>query len=191
MSVDQLEGSELKRKPRHRYKTCPGAAVSTTNLTWPTLGSKPGCSRENQVTSRLSYGTTFTTCLSWRIKLRCRHLYSLKRQDNCDSAQYRDNEGRRHSLFRKYKLQDISSTPVRSTSWKLVFPSLLLLPSATMSVNKNADDKQLIHSSMVLQLFVGPWLLQFRILFYRDGRAPSTSDQPIARPLPTHRTSGG
>jgi hypothetical protein len=47
-----------------------------------------------------------------------------------------------------------------------------------------------IHSSMVLQLFVGPWpLLQFRNLLHTDGRAPWTSDQPVARPLPTHRTT--
>jgi hypothetical protein len=32
---------------------------------------------------------------------------------------------------------------------------------------------------------VGPWpLLQFRNLFYTDGRTPWTSDQPVAKPLP-------
>jgi hypothetical protein len=47
-----------------------------------------------------------------------------------------------------------------------------------------------IHSSMALQPFVGPWpLLQFRNPFYTDGRTPWTSDQPVARPLPTHRTT--
>jgi hypothetical protein len=47
-----------------------------------------------------------------------------------------------------------------------------------------------IHSSMALQLFVGPGpLLQFRNLFYTDGRTPWTSDQSVARPLPTHRTT--
>jgi hypothetical protein len=47
-----------------------------------------------------------------------------------------------------------------------------------------------IHSSMTLQPFVGPGpLLQFRNLFYTDGRTPWTSDQPVARPLPTHRTA--
>jgi hypothetical protein len=46
-----------------------------------------------------------------------------------------------------------------------------------------------IHSSMVLQPFVGPWpLLQFRNLLYTGGRTPWTSDQPVARPLPIHRT---
>jgi hypothetical protein len=47
-----------------------------------------------------------------------------------------------------------------------------------------------IHSSMALQHFVGPWpLLQFRNLFYKVGRPPWTGDQPIPRPLPTHRTT--
>jgi hypothetical protein len=39
------------------------------------------------------------------------------------------------------------------------------------------------HSSMALQPFVRPWpLLQFRNLFYADGRTPWISDQPVARP---------
>jgi hypothetical protein len=43
---------------------------------------------------------------------------------------------------------------------------------------------------MALQPFVGPWpLLQFRTLLYTVGRTPWTSDQPVARPLPTHRTT--
>jgi hypothetical protein len=47
-----------------------------------------------------------------------------------------------------------------------------------------------IHSSMALQTFVGPWpLLQFRNLFHTDGGAPWTSGQPVARPLPTQRTT--
>jgi hypothetical protein len=47
-----------------------------------------------------------------------------------------------------------------------------------------------IHSSMALQPFFGPWpLLQFRNLFYTEVRIPWTSDQPVARPLPTHSTT--
>jgi hypothetical protein len=47
-----------------------------------------------------------------------------------------------------------------------------------------------IYSSMALQPFVGPWpLLQFRNLFYTDSRTPWSSDQSVARPLPTHRTT--
>jgi hypothetical protein len=34
-----------------------------------------------------------------------------------------------------------------------------------------------------------PWpLLQFRNLFYTDGRTTWSNDQPVARPLPPHRT---
>jgi hypothetical protein len=44
-----------------------------------------------------------------------------------------------------------------------------------------------IHSSMAVHPFVGPWhLLQFQ---YTDGKTPWTRDQPVARPLPTHRTA--
>jgi hypothetical protein len=47
-----------------------------------------------------------------------------------------------------------------------------------------------IHLSIALQPVVGPSpLLQFRKLFYTVGRTPWTSDQPVARPLPTHRTT--
>jgi hypothetical protein len=47
-----------------------------------------------------------------------------------------------------------------------------------------------IYSSMLLQPFVGPWpFLQFRNIFYADGRTPWTSDQSVARPLPKHRTT--
>jgi hypothetical protein len=43
---------------------------------------------------------------------------------------------------------------------------------------------------MYLQSFVGPWpLLQFRNLFYAEGRTPWTSDHPVSRPLHTHRTT--
>jgi hypothetical protein len=46
------------------------------------------------------------------------------------------------------------------------------------------------HSSMVVEPFVGPWpLFHFRNLFYTDSRIPWTNDQPVARPLPTHRTT--
>jgi hypothetical protein len=47
---------------------------------------------------------------------------------------------------------------------------------------------QFIHSSMAVQPLVGPWPdLQFRDPFYTDGMTSWTSDQPVARPLPTHR----
>jgi hypothetical protein len=35
-----------------------------------------------------------------------------------------------------------------------------------------------------------PWpLIQFRNQFFTDGRNPWTSDQPVARPVPKHRTT--
>jgi hypothetical protein len=48
-----------------------------------------------------------------------------------------------------------------------------------------------IHSPMALQPFVRPWfLLQFlNLFFYTDGRTPWTRDQPVARPLPTRKTT--
>jgi hypothetical protein len=43
---------------------------------------------------------------------------------------------------------------------------------------------------MTLQPFVGPWpLLQSRNLFYTYGKAPWTSDQPVARSLLAQRTT--
>jgi hypothetical protein len=83
-----------------------------------------------------------------------------------------------------------------------------------VTVHKNSSSSS--SSSMALQPFVGLWpLLQFLIIFtqtvidysrsrcksrisgpplthtyihtYTDGRTPWTSDQPVARPLPTHR----
>jgi hypothetical protein len=43
---------------------------------------------------------------------------------------------------------------------------------------------------MDLQPFVGPWpRLQFRNYFYTDGRTPWIGDQPVARTLPTHKTT--
>jgi hypothetical protein len=44
-----------------------------------------------------------------------------------------------------------------------------------------------IHLSMALQPFVGPWPLFGFSIFYRVGRTHWTGDQPVARPLPTHR----
>jgi hypothetical protein len=44
--------------------------------------------------------------------------------------------------------------------------------------------------SMALQPFVEPWpLFQFDLFFYTVGRTPWTGEQPVARPLPAHRTA--
>jgi hypothetical protein len=42
---------------------------------------------------------------------------------------------------------------------------------------------------MALQPFVGPWPLFSFLTLYTAGRTPLTGDQPVARPLPTHRTT--
>jgi hypothetical protein len=43
---------------------------------------------------------------------------------------------------------------------------------------------------VALHPFIGPWfVLQFRNIFYTDGRTPWTRDQPVAMPVPTHRTT--
>jgi hypothetical protein len=46
-----------------------------------------------------------------------------------------------------------------------------------------------IYLSMALQPFVGPWPLFSFLIFYTNGTTPWAGDQPIARPLPTHRTT--
>jgi hypothetical protein len=40
---------------------------------------------------------------------------------------------------------------------------------------------------MVLQSFVGPWLLSRFLILYTFGRTHWTGDQSFARPLPTNR----
>jgi hypothetical protein len=43
---------------------------------------------------------------------------------------------------------------------------------------------------MAQQPFVGPWPpFQFLDIFYTVRRNPWTEDQPVARPLPTHKTT--
>jgi hypothetical protein len=44
-------------KPKYSEKTCPSAALSTTNPTWPDLGSNPGRRGGKPATNRLSCGT--------------------------------------------------------------------------------------------------------------------------------------
>jgi hypothetical protein len=44
-------------KPKYSEKTCPSATLSTTNPTWPGLGSNPGRRGGNPASNRLSYGT--------------------------------------------------------------------------------------------------------------------------------------
>jgi hypothetical protein len=46
-------------KPKYSVKTCPSATLSTTNPTWPDLGSNPGCHGGKQATNSLSYGMVY------------------------------------------------------------------------------------------------------------------------------------
>jgi hypothetical protein len=46
----------LARGPKYSEKTCPSATLSTTNPTWPDLGSNPGRRGGKPATNRLSYG---------------------------------------------------------------------------------------------------------------------------------------
>jgi hypothetical protein len=46
-------------KPRYSEETCPSATLSTTNPTWPDLGSNPGRRGGKPATNRLSYGTDY------------------------------------------------------------------------------------------------------------------------------------
>jgi hypothetical protein len=47
-----------------------------------------------------------------------------------------------------------------------------------------------IHSWITLQPFVGPWpLLRFHNIFYTVSSTPWMSDQPVTRPLSTHRAT--
>jgi hypothetical protein len=48
---------EWQGKPMWSVKPCPSATLSTTNPTWPDLGSKSGRSGGKPATNRLSYGT--------------------------------------------------------------------------------------------------------------------------------------
>jgi hypothetical protein len=50
--------------------------------------------------------------------------------------------------------------------------------------------RSFVHSSVAMQPFLWSWpLVQFRKLSYTVGMTPWTSDQPVSRPLPTHRTT--
>jgi hypothetical protein len=46
-----------------------------------------------------------------------------------------------------------------------------------------------IYLSMALQSYVGPRPLFSCLILYTVGTTPWTGDQPVARPLPTHRTT--
>jgi hypothetical protein len=54
-------------KPKYSEKTCPSVTLSTTNPTWPNLGSKPGRRGGKPATNRLSYGKLLVNNLNmWK-----------------------------------------------------------------------------------------------------------------------------
>jgi hypothetical protein len=53
-----IGGVIFQRKPKYSEKTCPSSALSTTNPTWPALGSDPGRRCGKRATNRLSYGAS-------------------------------------------------------------------------------------------------------------------------------------
>jgi hypothetical protein len=46
-----------------------------------------------------------------------------------------------------------------------------------------------VHPSTHLEPFIGLWPLFSFLILYTVSRTPWTGDQPVARPLPTHRTT--
>jgi hypothetical protein len=56
-------------------------------------------------------------------------------------------------------------------------------------VSEELHNLQVLFTYLSLYIPCGPWpFFQFHDL-YTDGRIPWTGDQPVARPLPTHRTT--
>jgi hypothetical protein len=55
-----LWNEDWQGKPKYSEKTCLSATLSTTNPTWPDLGSNPGRRGWKPATNRLSYGTANT-----------------------------------------------------------------------------------------------------------------------------------
>jgi hypothetical protein len=57
-------------------------------------------------------------------------------------------------------------------------------------INVNILDEHSFIHQWLYSPFIGPWPpVQFRNIFYTVGRTTWTSDQPVAKPLPTHRTT--
>jgi hypothetical protein len=63
-------------KPKYLEKTRPSATLSTTNPTWPDLGSNPGSRSGKPVTNRMSYGMASSTFT--RKTISKRHHFSYK-----------------------------------------------------------------------------------------------------------------
>jgi hypothetical protein len=55
-----------QEKPKYLEKTCPGATLSTTDPTWPDLGSNSGRRDGKPTTNRLSYGASRVQAKSYK-----------------------------------------------------------------------------------------------------------------------------
>jgi hypothetical protein len=65
----EIGGMMTRRgKPKYSEKTCPSATLSTTNPTWPDVGSNRGHRGGKPATNRLSYGTAICYVLRLRIE---------------------------------------------------------------------------------------------------------------------------
>jgi hypothetical protein len=53
-----------QEKPKYSEKTWQSATLSTTNLTWPDMGSNPGHGGGKRATNRLGYGTAWNPTMS-------------------------------------------------------------------------------------------------------------------------------
>jgi hypothetical protein len=62
--------NEWQGKPNYSEKTCPSAALSTTNPTWSDLGSNPSRRSGKTAIIRLSYGMASYSILPDRITMR-------------------------------------------------------------------------------------------------------------------------
>jgi hypothetical protein len=71
MNMERLLGWELAGETEVLKESLP---LSTTNPTWPDLGSNPGCSGGKPATNRLSYGTTTSPCVGSGLKTGLSHV---------------------------------------------------------------------------------------------------------------------
>jgi hypothetical protein len=68
------------------------------------------------------------------------------------------------------------------------FICVTLISLTSVSTNKCIQTLHIIHL-WLHSPFLGPWPLFSFLIFYTIGMTPWTGDQPVARPLPTHRTN--
>jgi hypothetical protein len=89
-----------QEKPKCSEKTCPSATLSTTNPTWPHLGSNLGRRGGKPATNRLSYGTA-----KWFISY------------GHEPANHRCSDGR-------HTLQELTSSKVRGNWIRAIRPTI-------------------------------------------------------------------